>query len=358
MQTVLQFRENVDRSYRRGITPTGSAGRQSRHRKENGMEGQKIFQSIAAIMEDVSAISKDKKNAQQGFMFRGIDDVYNELHPLLAKHKVFTVPEVLSSESTFETTSKGGKLFYEKMMIRYTFYADDGSSVQATVKGVGMDSGDKAANKAMAIGHKYALLQVFAIPTKDMVDPDSDTPPDSMDQRLPADHRPPTTGLTARTPTEAAAQLAQRTAQSLAPAQPPAPASQQGPRPTRGNPRRATSPQQPPKTATLVMSALPAGVTPTPAEQGSNDLPWEPEAPAATQPASTFTQKSGCIGQSEYDQIIMGLHAKKIKKLKWLAYIKETYNVDTASALTMEQFKEVFAVIYSNPAAIDPGPNF
>lgn len=139
-----------------------------------------IFQAISAIMEDVSAIGKDKRNEQQGFRFRGIDDVYNSLHPLMAKHRVFSVPEVLSRDSTTEITAKGNKLFYEKLIIQYTFYSEDGSSVKAVVCGVGMDSGDKAANKAMAIGHKYALLQVFCVPTVDMEDPDSNTAPESV----------------------------------------------------------------------------------------------------------------------------------------------------------------------------------
>ena len=39
-----------------------------------------------------------------------------------------------------------------------------------------MDSGDKATNKAMAIAMKYALFQVFCIPTDEMKDPDAETP--------------------------------------------------------------------------------------------------------------------------------------------------------------------------------------
>jgi len=38
-----------------------------------------------------------------------------------------------------------------------------------------MDSGDKAANKAMSVAHKYAFLQVLAIPTKETKDPDHES---------------------------------------------------------------------------------------------------------------------------------------------------------------------------------------
>ena len=45
-----------------------------------------------------------------------------------------------------------------------------------------MDSGDKATNKAMAIAMKYALFQVFCIPTDEMKDPDGETPPEIIPQ--------------------------------------------------------------------------------------------------------------------------------------------------------------------------------
>ena len=52
--------------------------------------------------------------------------------------------------------------------IKYIFYAEDGTSVEAITIGEGMDSGDKATNKSMAIAMKYALFQVFCIPTEEM----------------------------------------------------------------------------------------------------------------------------------------------------------------------------------------------
>jgi len=131
-----------------------------------------IYESIIAIMGDVEAIKKDKNNHQQGFKFRGIDDVYNAVHPLFAKHGVFSVPYVEDERTEERLTKSGSNLIYRILTIRYTFFATDGTSVVARVIGEGMDSGDKASNKAMAIAHKYAILQVLCIPTEDMVDPD------------------------------------------------------------------------------------------------------------------------------------------------------------------------------------------
>ena len=135
---------------------------------------QNIYQSISAIIDDIGAVGKDRVNNGQGWKFRGIDDVMNAIHPLFAKHKVFVVPQVLEQTREERTSKNGGCTLYSICRIKYTFYAEDGSFVEATTVGEGMDYGDKATNKAMAIAFKYALFQTFCIPTEDMTDPDED----------------------------------------------------------------------------------------------------------------------------------------------------------------------------------------
>ena len=127
-------------------------------------------------MNEIGAIGKDKSNQQQGFKYRGIDDVMNALQPLLAKHKVFVTPEIIEQIREERQTQKGGNLIYSVCTVKYTFFAEDGSSITAVVIGEGMDSGDKATNKAMSIAFKYACFQVFCIPTEEMKDPDATTP--------------------------------------------------------------------------------------------------------------------------------------------------------------------------------------
>ena len=77
-------------------------------------------------------------------------------------------------------------LIYSICRIKYTFYAEDGSFIEAVTVGEGMDSGDKATNKAMAIAFKYACFQVFCIPTEEMKDPDEETPDPVKPQFTPA----------------------------------------------------------------------------------------------------------------------------------------------------------------------------
>ena len=135
-----------------------------------------IYEAISKCMEDIGAVGKNDKNSSQGFMYRGIDAVMNAINPALVKNHVFVVPEVLEQQRTERQTNKGGTLFYSICKICFTFYAEDGSFIKATTIGEGMDSGDKATNKAMSIAFKYACFQVFCIPTEEMQDPDADTP--------------------------------------------------------------------------------------------------------------------------------------------------------------------------------------
>lgn len=131
-----------------------------------------IFSSMLAIQEELTAITKDQRNGQQGWKFRGVDDVMNTLHPILVKHKVFACPKVLDIQRTSATTSKGGCLNYATATVEYNFYDESGESISVTVVGEGMDSGDKATSKALSIAYKYAMFQTFCIPTED--DPDKD----------------------------------------------------------------------------------------------------------------------------------------------------------------------------------------
>jgi hypothetical protein len=137
----------------------------------------KIYESMAAIMSDAGAITKSKKNQMQGFMFRGIDDVYNSLHSLFAKHQVLCVPVVEEYKHTDAGTTKNGTMQTRAIVkMGYKFIASDGSEVVASILGEGIDSGDKSTAKAMSVAHKYLLLQTFLIPTEDLVDGDAESP--------------------------------------------------------------------------------------------------------------------------------------------------------------------------------------
>jgi hypothetical protein len=135
-----------------------------------------IFKQIPAIMSEIPSIGKDRKNTGQGYNFRGIDDIYNFIQPLLAKHSVFMTAEILDDRHEERQSKSGGVIMYRVLKMRYSFVASDGSSVATDAVGEGMDSGDKASAKAMSIAQKYAILQMFLVPTEDAKDPEVDSP--------------------------------------------------------------------------------------------------------------------------------------------------------------------------------------
>lgn len=145
-------------------------------------EKKNIYETISEVMKKLGAVKKGSYNNAQKYRYRGIDDLMNALAPVLAREKLFVVPEVLEHHREERVSLQNKALISSVCKIRYTFYAEDGSHVEAVVIGEGMDSGDKASNKAMAAAFKYACFQVFCIPTEEsekkegMVDPDAESP--------------------------------------------------------------------------------------------------------------------------------------------------------------------------------------
>lgn len=134
-----------------------------------------VFQRMVAIIDELPAIGKTQRNREQGFMFRGHDDVMNALNPLLAKHGVFVVPDVVERETNTRTTSRGSTMYEVNLHVRFTFYGAGGDSFQASGWGEGTDMGDKATNKAMTGAFKYVVAQAFALATAETSDSDAET---------------------------------------------------------------------------------------------------------------------------------------------------------------------------------------
>lgn len=139
-----------------------------------------IFSKMNAVMKEIGAITKDQKNQAQGFKFRGIDQFINSLYPVLCRQGVFMTTECLSFTTELkEVTRSNGKAGVDKhvsILMKYTFHAEDGSSVSSTVPAEGLDSGDKATNKALSAALKYCLIQTLSVPTMDMEEADSSSP--------------------------------------------------------------------------------------------------------------------------------------------------------------------------------------
>ena len=139
----------------------------------------KIYAAINAVQKALShtGIEKSRRNSQgAGYQFRGIDDVYNAIAPLLAEHGLCIIPRFLARTCEERQSKAGGALFYVTVEAEFDFVsAEDGTKHTARTFGEAMDSGDKATNKAMSAAYKYAAFQTFAIPTEGNPDADAET---------------------------------------------------------------------------------------------------------------------------------------------------------------------------------------
>lgn len=138
----------------------------------------KVYQAINAVMADLSktGIAKERRNNQQGYNFRGIDDVYCALSSSLSKHGLVMLPRVLSRTVEERASKNGSALFYVAVDVEFDLVAaEDGSKHTIRTAGEAMDSADKATNKAMSAAYKYAAMQAFCIPTEGDNDADATT---------------------------------------------------------------------------------------------------------------------------------------------------------------------------------------
>jgi hypothetical protein len=146
---------------------------------EQMSEAPKVYAAISSVMEKLAkaGIGKTRKNEQQGYKFRGIDDVYNALSPFLAEARLVILPHFSEREVVERLSASNKALFYVTLKGEFELVCtEDGSHHNAgPFYGEAMDSADKATNKAMSAAFKYMAMEVFCIPTEGDNDADSTT---------------------------------------------------------------------------------------------------------------------------------------------------------------------------------------
>jgi len=148
-----------------------------------------VYQAICDVTAALAheGIGKTRRNPQQGYQFRGVEDVQNALAPLLATHRLCMLPSVLERTCVERQTQKGGTLFYVTVRVRFDFVsAQDGSTHSVETYGEAMDSADKATNKSLSAAFKYACILSFCIPTEGAEDADYHSPEPAPQQTVPA----------------------------------------------------------------------------------------------------------------------------------------------------------------------------
>lgn len=133
-----------------------------------------IYPAMVKVLQAVDAVGKTRTNEQQKYKFRGIDDILNAVHPALSEAGIFLAPTVIDRHLDRTEKDKPGQgmqiTWHCVLTVCHRFYAGDGSYVEVTTVGTGMDTSDKASNKALSAAFKYALVEAFSIPTVDLDD--------------------------------------------------------------------------------------------------------------------------------------------------------------------------------------------
>jgi hypothetical protein len=155
-------------------------------------EPKKIYEALNSIMSAIEPIAKNKRNTQQNYNFRGVDDVYAVLNPMLVANKVVITFETLSHQLNQFESKSGGALFRAIVEVKYILvHTEDNSSIEVIIFGEGMDSGDKATPKAYSVAYKYMAFQLFCIPVDTVADVENDHHEVTPTQNKPATPKKP-----------------------------------------------------------------------------------------------------------------------------------------------------------------------
>jgi hypothetical protein len=137
-------------------------------------------EALAEVMRRVPAIAKGR-TSDQGYRFRGIDDVYASLHDLFAEVGLVVLPRPVERIGEVRLVGKADNprsQYVTHLLVEFRFLASDGTSEVCSAWGEGSDMGDKATQKAHSQAMKSALLETFLIPTEESQrdEPDATNP--------------------------------------------------------------------------------------------------------------------------------------------------------------------------------------
>ena len=136
----------------------------------NGMGVLKAIHDIQNTIIAMGGIAKNRDtnstNANFKYKFRGIEDIYNAISPLMVQHGIILVPYLESGRMSKHVSKKGDVTYKTLVVMRYTLYCiEDGSFIETSIAGEANDNGDKGTIKAQSLAQKAFFIQCFCIPT-------------------------------------------------------------------------------------------------------------------------------------------------------------------------------------------------
>lgn len=133
-----------------------------------------VVEALCRVMADLPGIGRTEQS-EQGYSYRGIENITRHAQHLLARYGVVFVPKVLRREVK-DFTINSRPWTEDQAWVVYTVYGPGGLDDRIEVGplvGLGRDNSDKGMNKALTQAFKYALIQTLCIgDAKD--DPDAD----------------------------------------------------------------------------------------------------------------------------------------------------------------------------------------
>lgn len=143
----------------------------------NGMGILKSIHNIQQTIIEMGGIAKSRdtnsNNANFKYKFRGIEDIYNAISPLMVQHGIILVPYLESGRMSKHVSKKGDVTYKTVVVMRYTLYCiEDGSFIETSIAGEANDNGDKGTIKAQSLAQKAFFIQCFCIPTATNSDTD------------------------------------------------------------------------------------------------------------------------------------------------------------------------------------------
>jgi hypothetical protein len=136
----------------------------------------RVYAAITAVIGELSSngIGKRHINARDRYDYRSVDDLYERLSPLLAKHRLCVLPRIRKRSMKGRIDEYGQAVASVAVKAAFDIVsAEDGSCHVVESFGEALDPSDKATAKAMTAAYKYALFQAFCIPCADTDDADA-----------------------------------------------------------------------------------------------------------------------------------------------------------------------------------------
>lgn len=139
----------------------------------------RVYGAINAITAALAnnGVAKERINLDDGYAYRGVDEVTERLAPLLVAHKLCILPRVLERTQGERFDTAGESLIHVSLRVAFDLVSvEDGSLHTIEAVGEALDHSDKASAKAMTSAYKHAVIHAFCIPVSGRDDPDRGSP--------------------------------------------------------------------------------------------------------------------------------------------------------------------------------------